>query len=175
MRERKSKKRDVCRETNWNFCPSAASFGGRPLMSPGQKAFLAFVIIGGFASLVNLGSRIVINLVTNFEVSIVLAFGCGVTTAFVLNRIFVFRDAGADWHGQLFRFVLVNLATLVQIFLITEAFALWIFPAAGMNFYPKTVAHAIGLLSPLLTSYWAHKYFTFRPATTGEAFRKAQG
>ena len=39
-----------------------------------------------------------------------------------------------------------------------------------MRFYPDTVAHAIGLLSPLFTSYWAHKHFTFRGAAR-EALR----
>ena len=131
-------------------------------MMSGRSGFVLFVLIGGFSSAVNLVTRILINRVTSYEVAIVLAFPVALTTAFLLNRAFVFRSAGAAWHGQFARFLIVNLAALVQIFLVSVGLARLVFPYIGMRFHPETAAHGIGLLSPILTSYWAHRHFTFR-------------
>ena len=128
----------------------------------GRRDFLLFVLIGAFSSAVNLGARIVINRATSYEVAIVLAFPIALVTAFLLNRIFVFKPAERAWHGQLLRFLLVNLVALAQVFAISLLFARIVFPAMGMTFHPDTVAHAIGLVSPIFTSFWAHRYFTFR-------------
>lgn len=132
-------------------------------------AFIAFILISGFASLANLLARVMFDLVTSYEISIILAFPVGLITAFVLNRMFVFKPAEMAWHGQLARFLLVNLLMLVQIFLISMLFARLVFPAIGMTFHPETAAHAIGLVSPIFTSFWAHKHFTFKTAPAGRA------
>jgi putative flippase GtrA len=63
---------------------------------------------------------------------------------------------------QFFKFLIVNLIALVQIFLVAQMFAYYILPAIGWNWHSETVAHAIGLVSPLLTSYWVHKFWTFK-------------
>ena len=55
----------------------------------------------------------------------------------------------------------------MQIFVISVLLARFVFPRAGMHFHPDLVAHAIGLLSPIFTSYWAHKRYTFRPNSGG--------
>lgn len=129
----------------------------------GGARLTLFVLIGGFSSLVNLLARIVIDIFTSFEVAIVLAFPIALTTAFVLNRALVFNGRAGNWRGQYWRFLLVNLATLVQVFVLTMALARFLFPAIGFRWHADTVAHAIGLVSPILTSYWAHKYFSFSP------------
>lgn len=137
-----------------------------------RRGFAAFVLIGAFASLVNLVARILIDRFTSFEIAVVLAFPVALTTAFLLNRALVFRSAEAAWHGQFVRFLLVNLAALAQIFVISVALARYVFPFVGMRFHPETVAHAIGLLSPLFTNYWAHKHFTFRGARVAGEVRR---
>ncbi len=124
-----------------------------------------FVLVGGFASCVNLAARVVFNLVTSYEVAIVLAFPVALTTAFALNRAFVFDAGAGNWKRQYWRFFLVNLATLAQILLVSVAFARFIFPALGFRWNAELIAHAIGLLSPIPTSYWAHKKYSF--AATG--------
>lgn len=126
-----------------------------------KPAFVLFVLIGGFASGVNLVSRILIDRLTSYEVAILLAFPIATTTAFLLNRMFVFKPATPAWRGQFVRFLLVNVAMLAQVFIISVAFARLIFPAVGMDFHADTVAHAIGLVSPIFTSYWMHKHFSF--------------
>lgn len=126
-----------------------------------SRAFIVFVAIGGFASLVNLVARLLINRVTSYELAIALAFPIATLTAFVLNRLFVFKATGRGARSQFARFLFVNILSLGQVFLVTELFARVILPALGLTWHGDTVAHAIGLLSPLLTSYWAHKHFSF--------------
>jgi putative flippase GtrA len=127
---------------------------------PGSK-YVKFVAVSAVSSLANLLSRIAFGWFVGFEVSIVLAICIGLSTAFVLNRLFVFEGAHGAASVQFVRFLIVNLLTLVQVFIISLLFADVIFPAMAMTWQPETMAHAIGLLSPLLTSYWAHKHFTF--------------
>lgn len=124
--------------------------------------FVLFVLIGGFATLVNLGARIVINQYTDFGLAIVLAFPVALLTAFLLNRTLVFNAGEGDWPGQLLRFLIINLVALVLVYCVSMLFARVIFPAFEMHFYAETLAHAIGLLCPLFISYSAHKRFTFK-------------
>jgi putative flippase GtrA len=126
-----------------------------------KRRLLLFIGIGGFASLVNLVARILFDGFTSYEVAILLAFPVALTTAFLLNRALVFDASSGDWRRQYWRFLLVNLIALVQVFLISIAFARLIFPAVGFDWHAETIAHAIGLASPILTSYWAHKHFSF--------------
>ena len=129
-----------------------------------QYEFLAFMAVGGSAALVNMGARVVIGWATSYALSILLAYIAGLLTAFLLNRIFVFRAAGTDWHGHLVRFALVNVVSFTQVFLVTLLFAWKVFPAIGMNFHSETIAHAIGVASPTFTSYWLHRHYTFSGA-----------
>lgn len=130
-----------------------------------SPAFIKFVAIGGFASLVNLTARILINRVTSYEVAIVGAFFVALLTAFELNRALVFKGQGGGWWPTFSRFFLVNLIVLLQVFVISVGLARFVFPAIGMTFHPDTVAHGIGLVSPLFTSFWFHRVFTFaKPA-----------
>lgn len=128
----------------------------------GRYAFLVFVCIGAFSSLVNLVARIIFGYYSSYEVSIILAFPVALATAFVLNRIFVFKGGTGNVSGQFFKFLIVNLIALVQIFLFAQLFAYYILPMIGWYWQVETVAHGIGLVSPLLTSYWAHKFWTFK-------------
>ncbi len=122
---------------------------------------LRFVLIGGFASGVNLAARVAIDQLTSYEVAIVLAFPIALTTAFLLNRAFVFDVVTGNWKHQYWRFFLVNLATLFQILVVSLFFARLVFPAIDFAWHAELIAHGIGLVSPIPTSYWAHKRFTF--------------
>lgn len=127
-----------------------------------RLAFIVFVFIGGVSSFVNLVARIFIDQYTSYQLAIILAFPIALSTAFVLNRAFVFKQRAGGTAGQFSKFLIVNLAALVQVFLVTQLCAFWLLPIVGWRWETETVAHAIGLASPLLTSYWAHKFWTFR-------------
>lgn len=132
-----------------------------------SRDFLLFLVIGGLAALVNLVGRIVFNLMVDYQVAIVLAYPFGMAVAFLLNRHFVFKADAHPAIGQMVRFALVNVLSLVQIWIVSVGLVEWAFPAIGFVWHAETVGHAIGLGSPALTSYFAHKHFSFRPSKSG--------
>lgn len=128
-----------------------------------SERFLRFLLVGGFAAAVNFGSRIVFDLAMPYVLAIVLAYGVGMATAFVLNRRFVFVGAGGAVGRQAGWFVLVNLAAVAQTVLVSLLLARWLLPAVGWSWRPETVAHAFGVAVPVVTSYFGHKWLSFAP------------
>lgn len=77
-------------------------------------------------------------------------------------RFFVFNGAGKPVIPQIRKYVLVNLFALLQTFLISLVLARWVLPSIGIHSHAEALGHLIGVLLPVLTSYFGHKYFTFR-------------
>jgi len=127
-------------------------------------AFAAFVISGGLAAGVNVVTRYLLSKWLVFEAAVAAAFVIAMTTAFLLNRAFVFRGAGSHWLTAYGRFTLVNLVAFVQVLLVSEGLVRLLFPAIGLRWHPQEIGHLIGVISPIVTSYYAHKHFTFRAA-----------
>lgn len=127
-------------------------------MSP---QFLKFAVAGGLAAAVNVGSRIAFSLLVPYGAAITLAYLVGMTTAFVLNRMFVFERSGRAKHEEYLRFGLVNLIALAQVWLVSEGLYRFAFPALGFTWHAETVAHAVGVVAPIFTSYLGHKHFSF--------------
>ncbi|MCP3871006.1 MAG: GtrA family protein [Gammaproteobacteria bacterium] len=125
--------------------------------------FTRFALTGGVAALVNLGSRVVLSRFFSFEVAVVLAYLVGMLTAYTLARLFVFNASGRGIRSELIRFTLVNLVALVQVWVISVGLARLIFPALGFTWYPEPVAHFVGVLFPVITSYLGHRHYSFRP------------
>ena len=132
-----------------------------------RARLLLFVLVGGGAALVNVLSRIVIDTATSYEMAIILAYMIGMTVAFSLNRALVFEARAASWKGQYLRFGLVNAVSALQVLAVSLLFSKIIFPAAGVRYHPEMLAHIIGVVSPVLTSYYLHKHFTFRRQAEG--------
>lgn len=131
-------------------------------MATSYGTFIRFVAVGGFAAIINVGSRILFSLVMSYELAVVCAYLCGMATAFVLNRLYVFEAAGAgNAAGQGVRFALVNLVALAQVWIISVGLARFVFPWMDMTWHAETVANAIAVASPVVTSYLAHKHFSF--------------
>lgn len=129
------------------------------------RQFWAFLAAGGLAALVNWFSRIMISAQgVGFEAAVVIAYVLGMATAYLLSRLFVFEKTGRSLANEIFRFVLVNLVALVVVWIVSVSLARWILPTAGWTWRPAEVAHGIGVLSPVLTSYLGHRYFTFSRA-----------
>ena len=59
------------------------------------------------------------------------------------------------------RFALVNAAALVQVLAVSVLLAGVVFPAIGLVWNAELIAHAIGVVSPVLVSYQGHKRFSF--------------
>ena len=124
--------------------------------------FVKFVIVGGIAAAANFGSRIALSQVMPYVPAIVVAYLIGMATAFLLNRRFVFGQAGTTLKHQAFWFTAVNIAAVLQTVVVSLLFARWIFPAIDMHFHPETIAHGIGVMIPVFTSYLGHKAITFK-------------
>ena len=125
------------------------------------RRFALFVVAGGIAALVNIASRLALNLVMPYEVAIVVAYVCGMTTAYALNKLFVFERSGRAVTDEYVRFTLVNLVAVAQVWLVSVGLARLLFPAVGFTWHAETVAHVIGVIVPVFTSYLGHKHFSF--------------
>ena len=130
-------------------------------MTEERWRFLLFVAAGGAAAAVNIASRVVLNWAMPYEVAIVLAYVCGMITAYLLNKYFVFEASGRAVASESLRFALVNLAAVAQVWVVSVSLARLVFPAIGFGWHADTVAHVIGVAVPVFTSYLGHKHFSF--------------
>jgi len=127
-----------------------------------RSQFVLFLIVGGVAAAVNFGSRMLINQWTGYAWSVALAYCIGMATAFVLNRLFVFKQSTRPMRHQATWFVLVNAFALLQTLAVSVLLARIAFPAVGFHWHPDAVAHMVGIMLPLVSSYFGHKYLSFR-------------
>lgn len=127
-----------------------------------SKQFLVFLLTGGTAAVVNFGSRIVFNRWMDFSMAIVLAYIAGMITAFILAKVFVFKTSKQSLHRSVAFFVLVNLIAVVQTWLISMGLAYYALPALGVTVFVREMAHAVGVVVPVFTSYIGHKHWSFK-------------
>lgn len=129
---------------------------------PARQQFIGFLVAGGIAAAANVGSRIVLNRWMPYTAAIVLAYIVGMIVAFVLNRLFVFRETVNPLHHQAFWFTVVNLAAVLQTLAVSLLLARLVFPNVGFHWHDETVAHAFGVAVPVITSFIGHKHLSFR-------------
>lgn len=124
---------------------------------------LSFLLCGGMAAVVNLGSRWVLNHFVAYELAIVLAFFSGMVTAFLLFKFFVFHagKSSRTVHETVW-FILVNVLALLQTLLISIGLTDYVFPRIGYTWHAPDIAHFIGVSVPVLTSFIGHKCLTFK-------------
>lgn len=133
--------------------------------SPSEAGrFLSFLTTGGLAAICNLGSRVLLSRMVRYEIAVAVAYLIGMCIAFVLARSFVFEESSRAWHVQLTRFATVNFFAFMQVWLVSVGLARLFFPWLSFQWHPEMVAHLIGVSSPVLLSYYAHKHFSFRSA-----------
>lgn len=123
--------------------------------------FGKFLATGGVAAGVNLVTRWLFSHVMSFELAVVFAYLCGMTTAYVLARIFVFARSGRSMTDEIVRFALVNVLGLAQVWLVSVGLARFLFPAIGWTWYAEEIAHFVGVAVPAVTSYLGHRHFSF--------------
>ena len=126
------------------------------------KQFLYFILSGGVAAGLNWGSRFLFSQVAPFELALILAFFVGLSSGYILMRFFVFDGGGKPITPQAGKYIAVNVFALLQTLLISLIFARWALPAAGITDNAEGLGHLIGVLVPVVTSYFGHKLFTFR-------------
>ncbi|WP_434110152.1 GtrA family protein [Paraburkholderia caffeinilytica] len=129
------------------------------LVSP---RFLKFLLAGGVAAGVNFGSRIVFNNWMPFTAAIVLAYIAGMITAFILTKLFVFTESVHSTSRSAMFFTLVNLVAVLQTWVVSVVLAFHLLPLLGVVWHKKEIAHLVGVIVPVFTSYVGHKKLSFR-------------
>jgi putative flippase GtrA len=126
------------------------------------KQFAHFLVSGGVAAGLNWGSRFFFSDFVPFEVAVVLAFLVGLLSGFILMRAFVFNGAGKPIVPQAGKYVAVNVFALLQTLVISLVLARWLLPSVGIVEHAEALAHLVGVFVPVVTSYFGHKFLTFR-------------
>lgn len=127
-----------------------------------SRQFLVFLLTGGTAAAVNFGSRILYNTWMSFSASIVLAYLTGMVTAFVLARMFVFQGSTQSVGRSAGFFVLVNIVAIAQTWVISLLLLNLVLPWLGVSRLAPELAHGVGVVVPVFTSYLGHKRWSFR-------------
>ena len=127
-----------------------------------SKEFFFFLLTGGLAALINFTSRIGYSQFVDYSTAIVLAYITGMITAFILARLFVFKESRQSVHRSAFYFVLVNVVAAAQTWLISLGLAYYALPYIGVQHFVPEIAHAIGLAVPIFSSYIGHKHLSFK-------------
>ncbi len=125
--------------------------------------FARFLITGGVAAGVNVVSRYFLSMAMEYRWAVIVAYLCGMTTAWVLSRLFVFEETGRSRTAEYARFGLVNVVAAAQVWVVSVGLAEYVFPELGFDWHPEDVAHVIGVVIPVFTSYLGHKHFSFAP------------
>lgn len=126
-----------------------------------NRPFIRFALSGGIAAGVNILSRMALSQIANYSAAIVIAYLIGMTTAYFLMKLFVFETSGRSVQQEYLRFGLVNLVALVQVWAVSVILKNYVFNSISFSFHTETIAHVIGVLSPIATSYFMHKHFSF--------------
>lgn len=124
--------------------------------------FVKFIGLGAIAALANFASRFVFDTFMPYEAAVGCAYLLGMVIAFILFQKFVFGDAGNGQFTQAFRFTVVNIVGLLVAVAVSSLFARTVLPAIGWTYLPYTTAHLVGIMAPTITSYFGHKFFTYR-------------
>lgn len=125
------------------------------------RRFASFIVTGGLAALANLVTRWLLSHVMPYALAVTLAYLVGMTTAYMLARAYVFKSTSNEVGGEFLRFAIVNAVSFLVVLAVSVGLAEWLLPAIGWRWHREDVAHLVGVMSPILLSYYAHKHFSF--------------
>ena len=137
-----------------------------PKHSSPKRQFVLFLITGGIAALINITSRIGFSQVLRFELAVLAAYAIGMVTAYVLARRYVFLQAQQSVKRSFAAFALINLAAVLQTWLVSIGIRSWLFPIIGVAALVDLIAHSFGVVVPVVTSFFGHKYVSFRDVSS---------
>jgi putative flippase GtrA len=127
-----------------------------------MKQFIAYLTVGATAAILNWSSRFLFSIWLNYTLAIVCAFFVGLISGFVLMRWLVFDGTRKSAVLQAPMYLIVNAFALLQTLAVSLILAKWVIPDLGYSMNPEGPAHLVGVLVPAFTSYFGHKYFTFK-------------
>ena len=124
--------------------------------------FVRYLLAGGLAALANYGSRFVFNVWVSFEIAVMLAYMVGLCTGFILMRRFAFHGGSRPVGAQALWYIVVNIFSVAQTVVISSVLLRIVLPSLDVYEHTEALAHAIGVATPLVSSYFGHKLLTFR-------------
>ena len=74
----------------------------------------------------------------------------------------MFESSRQAVHKSVLFFILVNVFAVFQTWVISLLMARYFLPSAGWSYHSAEVAHGIGVIAPVFTSYFGHKYLSFK-------------
>ncbi len=128
----------------------------------GRAQFLRYVAAGGLAAAANFGSRFVFSRWWPFEVAVVVAYLVGMLCAFVLMRRYAFGPGRQPLRRQVLIFAGINSLAVLQTLIVSSLLLRAVLPALGVSAHGEAIAHAVGVVVPVVTSYFGHQRLTFR-------------
>lgn len=135
----------------------------RSRMSPEEMRRIGrFLLAGGFAALVNWGSRFPLGWIMPFGWSVITAYAIGMVVGFFLYRFFVFEAHGGSASDQLWKFIVVNIVGAAEVWALALLFVHWLAPAVGWTLWVEPISHAAAIGIGAATSYVGHRLLTFR-------------
>ena len=124
--------------------------------------FRVFLLTGGTAAAVNIGSRILFNQWVSFSSAVILAYLMGMITAFVQAKMFVFKESTQSLGRSIGIFCLVNGVAVLQTWGISMLLRYYALPAMHVTLFVPEIAHIVGVIVPVFTSYIGHKRWSFK-------------
>jgi putative flippase GtrA len=121
-----------------------------------------FLLTGGTAAAVNFGSRILYSQWLGFSSAVIFAYITGMIVAYVLAKLFVFKEGQQAASRSITFFILVNGVAILQTWAISMALAYYLLPTLGITLFVREIAHATGVIFPVFTSYIGHKRWSIR-------------
>jgi putative flippase GtrA len=127
-----------------------------------SRQFIMFLLTGGTAAAVNFGSRILYSQWLGFSFAVIFAYITGMIVAYVLAKLFLFKEGQQTASRSITFFILVNGVAILQTWAISMALAYYLLPTIGITVFVREIAHATGVIFPVFTSYIGHKRWSFR-------------
>jgi putative flippase GtrA len=124
--------------------------------------FGKFLLVGGLAAFLQWASRFVFDIWMDFSLAVLAAYAVGLSSAYVLNAIFVFPDSQKSRRAEIAWFAGVNLAALPVVWGISMLFGAVLLPHVMGRELAKALGNAVGILSPVAINFLLHKRFTFQ-------------
>ena len=127
-----------------------------------KRQFILFIITGGTSAVINILSRIILSDFFRFEIAILISYGIGMIVAFNLANRFVFLNSKKSIKKSFPAFALVNFLSVIQTFFVSIFIKNWLIIFFDNLSLVELIAHSCGLGVLVFTSFYGHKYITFK-------------
>ena len=148
----------------------SAAAATAPEAKPGKVGlveFVRFVATGSIAAISNLAAVWAFQQVVRYEIAVVLGYLVGMVVAFILFQRVMFNTPGVKLTRpvlarRIFRFTVVNMVGLALCWLVSIAMLYTVLPALHWTYLPDRIANLFGVAVPAFSSYFGHKFWTYR-------------